>query len=119
MATGYVYNENYLIHEAAGHPESPDRLRAIMAELQEKGLLTQLTRISANNARPEDLLLVETDSPYLAPHPHRGKRNEPSFIKFIIEKIAGLRKMTYEEMGMILCRNAYNAFRLNMEDMDG
>ena len=40
---------------------------------------------------PDDRLLVETDAPYLAPVPHRGKRNEPAFVARVVEVLAGLR----------------------------
>ena len=43
---------------------------------------------------PEDRLLIETDSPYLAPPPHRGKRNEPSFVVHVVEALAGARRMS-------------------------
>src|SRR5690606_33957234 len=42
-------------------------------------------------AVPEDRLLVETDSPYLAPVPHRGKRNEPAFVAKVVERVAAYR----------------------------
>ncbi|MBC7189058.1 TatD family hydrolase [Candidatus Aerophobetes bacterium] len=59
---------------------------------------------------PSDRLLTETDSPYLAPQPLRGKRNEPGFLKFIVEKIASLRKMPVEEVSRITLENAKNLF---------
>ena len=44
-----------------------------------------------------DRLLVETDAPYLSPHPYRGKRNEPERVTLVAQQIADLRDMTYEE----------------------
>lgn len=44
---------------------------------------------------PADRLLVETDSPYLAPVPYRGKRNEPAYVRYVAEEIAGLREVEY------------------------
>lgn len=55
---------------------------------------------------PEDRLLVETDSPYLAPTPYRGKRNEPSYLQEIIEKIARVRNMDIQEVAQITTVNA-------------
>lgn len=61
---------------------------------------------------PLDRLLIETDAPYLAPHPYRGKRNEPGFVKLVAEKIAELRGMSYEEIAKITTENAFRLFRL-------
>ena len=47
---------------------------------------------------PIDKLLIETDSPYLAPVPNRGKKNEPSFIKFTAEKLAHLKDISYDDL---------------------
>ncbi len=53
----------------------------------------------------EKIFLTETDCPYLAPVPHRGERNEPSYLPLIIEKIASLKGVEKEEMAEILYRN--------------
>lgn len=63
---------------------------------------------------PLDRLLVETDSPYLAPLPHRGKRNEPSFVKHTAESIAEAHGMTLNEMAAITTDNARRLFGLPM-----
>lgn len=55
---------------------------------------------------PIEKLLVETDAPYLAPHPYRGKRNEPAYVKLVAEKIAELRGMTYEDLAVQTTKNA-------------
>ena len=47
---------------------------------------------------PLDRLLIETDSPYLAPVPNRGQKNEPSFIKFTAEKLANIKKISYLDL---------------------
>lgn len=57
-----------------------------------------------------DNIVLETDSPYLAPVPHRGKRNEPSYIPIIAEKIIGLKKISTEELQAITSRNALRLF---------
>jgi TatD DNase family protein len=61
---------------------------------------------------PLDRMLIETDSPYLAPVPHRGKRNEPAFVIETARKIAELKNLTQEEAGFETSRNFYNFFKL-------
>ena len=60
---------------------------------------------------PEDRLLVETDAPFLAPPPHRGKRNEPAFVVEVARKVAGLRGQTPEAVGAAAARNFARLFR--------
>ncbi len=57
-------------------------------------------------AVPDDRLLVETDSPYLAPVPHRGKRNEPAFVARVVERVASFRGADLAETGTMTERNA-------------
>jgi TatD DNase family protein len=59
---------------------------------------------------PLDRLLIETDAPYLAPHPNRGKRNEPAYVQLVAEKIAELRDLDYEEISEITTKNAFRFF---------
>lgn len=61
---------------------------------------------------PLDHLLLETDAPFLAPHPHRGKRNEPAYIPLIAEEIARLHKISLEEVGRQTTENAKVLFKL-------
>ncbi|AKG75158.1 TatD family hydrolase [Salinicoccus halodurans] len=59
---------------------------------------------------PIEKLLVETDAPFLTPHPYRGKRNEPAYVKLVAEKIAELRGMTYEDLAAQTTKNAETLF---------
>ena len=59
---------------------------------------------------PMEKLLVETDSPYLAPIPMRGKKNEPSFIKYTIDKLAEIRNETSEDISLITTKNFNKLF---------
>jgi TatD DNase family protein len=61
---------------------------------------------------PLDRMLIETDSPYLAPVPHRGKRNEPAFVTETARKLGELRGLTAKEVGQHTTRNFYNFFKL-------
>jgi TatD DNase family protein len=62
-------------------------------------------------ALPLDRLLVETDSPYLAPEPHRGQRNEPAFVRHVAEKTATLRGESPDELACHTNEAAENFFR--------
>jgi TatD DNase family protein len=74
-----------------------------------------------NNPRAPDLvrglaldkLLIETDSPYLAPHPQRGKRNEPANVTFIAERIAVLKGLSTEEVATQTTKNAQRIFGIS------
>lgn len=61
---------------------------------------------------PLDRLLVETDSPYLAPIPHRGKPNEPAYVKFVAEFLAQLRHEPFELISEKTTENFFKLFRL-------
>lgn len=62
---------------------------------------------------PLDRLLIETDAPFLAPHPYRGKRNEPSYVKLVAEQIADLREISYEELAKQTTLNAKRLFGIS------
>lgn len=61
-------------------------------------------------AVPLERLLIETDCPYLAPHPYRGKRNEPAYVKLVAEQIAELKGVTLEEVSAATSKNAKKLF---------
>lgn len=60
-----------------------------------------------------DHLLIETDAPYLAPHPYRGKRNEPSLVPLVAEEIARLKGLSVNEIAKKTTENALKIFRIN------
>lgn len=64
---------------------------------------------------PLDRVLVETDCPYLTPHPHRGKRNEPRYVALVAEKLAELRGLAFEEIAQITTDNARALFGLDTQ----
>jgi TatD DNase family protein len=76
----------------------------------------QLPEIVA--AMPPERLLVETDAPFLSPHPFRGKRNEPARVKLIAARIAQLQNRTFGEMSRHLTENTVSLFRLPNLDED-
>ena len=61
---------------------------------------------------PIDRVLVETDSPYLSPVPHRGKPNEPGRTRFVAEKLAEIKNLPFEEVAKRTTENASELFRL-------
>ena len=65
-------------------------------------------------AVPDAQLLVETDAPYLAPVPHRGKRNEPAFLPDTVERLATVRGTTLQALSALTARNAIRFFRLDL-----
>jgi len=61
---------------------------------------------------PMDRLLIETDSPYLTPEPHRGKRNDSSYVKFVAEKVAEIKQLSFEKVADVTLKNAKKLFKI-------
>ncbi|MDP4093777.1 MAG: TatD family hydrolase [Bacillota bacterium] len=69
--------------------------------------------IEVVKAIPEDRLLLETDSPYLAPEPFRGKRNYSGYLKYIAQKVADIKGVSYERIAQITTENAKKLFGIS------
>ncbi len=100
---------------------TPAQAEAIFSELDGlvsfTGILTfnkseQVQQVAAHC--PADRFMLETDSPYLSPEPHRGKLNIPGRTRFVAEKMAALRGVTLEEVAAQSTANAHNFFRLGI-----
>lgn len=65
-------------------------------------------------AVPLNRILIEIDAPFLAPVPHRGKRNEPAYIKHVAEKIAEVKGISPEELGKAVMSNASRLFKIQL-----
>jgi len=71
------------------------------------------TRLVARSV-PEDRILIETDAPFLAPQRHRGSRNEPAFVKYVAEKVAEVRDISFHRAAEITTRNAERLFEFGI-----
>lgn len=61
---------------------------------------------------PLDRMLVETDSPYLTPEPRRGKRNEPTYVREIVQKLSEIKNLSFEDVAFATMQNAETIFKL-------
>ena len=89
------------MHCFTGSREFAEKLLDFNTYFSASGIITFKNSIELQNTIkfiPLDRLLIETDSPYLAPVPQRGKKNEPSFLKFTANKLADLRDMKNQEL---------------------
>jgi TatD DNase family protein len=60
---------------------------------------------------PLEHTLVETDAPFLTPHPHRGKRNEPAYVRFVTERLSKVHNLPYDHVAQVTTENARQLFR--------
>src|SRR4030043_7675 len=66
---------------------------------------------------PLGSLLIETDAPFLTPVPFRGKRNEPSYVRYTAQKVAELKKVPFEKVAGVTTENALRVYRLNQKKL--
>lgn len=114
--TGSLKERPGVMHSFSGTQAIAERALASGFYLGFTGPITyknadETRRIAANV--PLNRLLVETDGPFLTPVPHRGKRNEPAYIPLIIERLAGIKLSTPEEIARVTTENAIRLFQLN------
>ena len=102
-----------LMHCFTGSFEFSKQLLSLGAFFSASGIITFKNSIELQNtfkSIPLEKLLIETDSPFLAPIPMRGKKNEPSFIKYTLLKLAELKNISNKEMETISTNNFNNLF---------
>lgn len=106
-------NLKILMHCFTGTLEFSKKLLDLGAFFSASGIITFKNSIGLQNTFrniPLDKILIETDSPYLAPIPMRGKKNEPSFIKYTLEKLSTLREISTEKMSTVTTNNFNRLF---------
>lgn len=105
--------ENFIMHCFSGSVEEA----GLFIELG--GVISLAGPLTFKNARkPQEVaakvslssLLLETDSPYLAPHPYRGKENEPCYLPFIARKLAEIKELSFEKVAEETSKNAFKIF---------
>jgi hydrolase, TatD family len=110
-----VQNIGGIMHSFGGDSEWAKRFLDLGMHLSFSGVVTFKKALEVQEAAkivPLDRLLVETDAPYLAPVPYRGKRNEPGYTRYVVEKIAELRELTVAEVAKQTRDNAHRLFRI-------
>ena len=109
----------FLLHSYGGSAELVDRLAKCGAYFSFPGAFAREQKVRQRTAFqrvPLDRLLIETDSPYLAPAPHRGKPNEPAWVVEVAECIAAERGISLEEVAMQTTANFYRLFHAAAPD---
>ena len=104
-----------LMHCFTGSLEFSKKLQTLDAFFSASGIITFKNSTELQNTFktiPLEKLLIETDSPFLAPIPMRGRKNEPSFIKYTLEKLSALKEITVEKMSKITTDNFNKLFTL-------
>ena len=105
-----------IIHCYSGSKESAKILLDMGYYISFAGPVTfknAVTALEVIDYVPMDRLLIETDSPYLAPVPYRGKRNQPVYVAEVAKKVAEIKGLSFEEVADITFRNAKKAYRID------
>ena len=106
-------NPKILMHCFTGSKDFAMKLLDLNSFFSASGIITFKNSTDLQEtfkAIPKEKLLIETDSPFLAPVPMRGKKNEPSFIKYTLEKLAEIKGITVDESNKITTNNFNSLF---------
>ena len=105
-----------IIHCYSGSKESAKILMDMGYYISFAGPVTfknAVTALEVIDYVPMDRLLIETDSPYLAPVPYRGKRNQPVYVAEVAKKVAEIKGLSFEEVADITFQNAKKVYRID------
>jgi len=100
------------IHCFTGNWEQAEEYMNMGFYLGFNGIIFKLNLDEIIRKTPLDKILVETDCPYLTPSPMTG-RNEPLYVKYVAEKIAKIKNLSFEEIAKITTQNAKKSFKIN------
>ena len=106
-------NIKILMHCFTGSLNFAKKLMKLNAYFSASGIITFNNSLDLQKTFeqiPTDKLLVETDSPFLAPVPMRGKKNEPSYVKYTLEKLSNIKSINSQELDKITTSNFNNLF---------
>ena len=109
-------NIKILMHCYTGSLELAKKMLDLNSYFSASGIITFKKSADLNNTFnfiPSDKILIETDSPFLAPVPKRGKTNEPSYLKYTLEHMAKLKNIPPQEMELITSQNFKKLFEVN------
>ena len=109
------YNKDLkiLMHCFTGSKKFAEKLLMLNSYFSASGIITFKNSLELQDTfkfLPIEKLLIETDSPFLAPVPNRGKKNEPSFIKYTAEKLANLKNISNDELAIKTTQNFNKLF---------
>lgn len=110
-----IHDIGGIMHSFSGDGEWAKRFLDLGMHISFSGVLTFKKAFEVHEAAgivPLDKLLVETDAPYLAPMPYRGKRNEPGYTRYVVERMAEIRELPVEQVAEITRNNAHRLFRI-------
>ena len=109
-------NIKILMHCYTGSLELAKKMLDLNSYFSASGIITFKKSADLNNTFnfiPSDKILIETDSPFLAPVPKRGKTNEPSYLKYTLEHMAKIKNIPPQEMELITSQNFKKLFEVN------
>jgi TatD DNase family protein len=109
------------MHCFSGGPEEAQRCLSLGFYISFAGIVTYPKALNvqeAAKATPLERLLIETDAPYLAPVPNRGKRNEPAFVKETAKRLAALKQCSFEALAAATTAN-FRRLCLQVEAANG
>ena len=108
-------NNNFIIHCFTGSVKFCEKLLNLGCYISFSGIITFKNTeeiIQSLRIVPLDKLLIETDSPYLSPVPFRGKKNMPSNVKIVAEKVSSVKNIPFEDIAKHTTDNFYKIFKI-------